>query len=298
MTVSVLIPARNRAGVLPRAIASVMAQTLPADEVIVVDDGSTDNTADVVENIARTHPTVKLIRNPVGLGAPIARNTGAREAHGDFLALLDSDDVWRPDKLERQLALLSRNPTAPAAFSGFAFHYATRPHRIGRAPPVVEPSDLFIRNVLGGSSSAVVRRAAWTATGGFDPEMPSCQDWDFWLRLAALGPLVADPEPLVEYHFDGDGRISGNRERVEDGHRRMFSRIEKNVPEGCRRVIRAYHQIRMAEIYAEQCYSPVQNLRRAGAAAWSGRTVDTTLLATKAVAKMMLASLDRVKARL
>lgn len=293
MSISVVIPAKNRAGVLPRAIDSILAQTVPVDEVIVVDDGSDDETPALLAELSRAHPHIRSLRHETGRGAPIARNAGAAAAKGDLIALLDSDDVWKSEKLKHQLRLLEAHPESPAAFCGFEFHYETRPMRVSRTPARVEPGQLHVRNVLGGSSSALIRREAWTRAGGFDPDMPACQDWDFWLRLAALGPLVAHPEPLVEYHFDGGGRISRNRARVEDGHRRIFRTIEKDVPEGKRRLVRAYHAVRMAEIYAEQCYDPLQTISKATSAVFSGRRVDIASLAIKAVGKMLVGSLTR-----
>ncbi len=294
-TISVVIPAKNRADVLARAILSVVAQTVPVEEVVVVDDGSTDDTPAVVEALAREHGAVKLIRQAESRGAPAARNRGAEESRGDLIALLDSDDVWKPEKIERQSQLLARHPSSPAAFCGIEFIYTDRPTRVIRTPPLVTREDLFARNVLGGSSSALVRRDAWMRVGGFEPDMPSCQDWDFWLRLARLGPLVAVPAPLVEYHFDAGERISHDRNLVEAGHQRIFRMIERDAPPDRRRLLRAQHAARLAEIYAGQCYDPLRTVGKAIEAIATGRSLDASLRAGRAVASMMLHSLSRLR---
>ena len=105
-SVSVIIPTYNRVRTLPRALDSVLAQTRAVDEIIVVDDGSTDSTVDL---LLANYPQVKLLQQP-NLGVSAARNHGIREASSDWIALLDSDDRWLPTKLEAQVALVEQRP--------------------------------------------------------------------------------------------------------------------------------------------------------------------------------------------
>ena len=253
MKVSVIIPVKNRPEVILRAIGSAFAQSVRPYEVIVVDDGSTDQTPEVVEELMQSEPALKLIRNESSSGAPTARNQGAYSAEGDLLAFLDSDDCWKENKLESQLKLLQMYPQTPAVFTGFEFHYGDRQKKTSRTPETVARSDLYSRNVLGGCSSALVRRDVFAQVGGFKPEMPSCQDWELWLRLADIGDLKTIPEPLVVYYFDGGMRISKNRENVENGHNMIFGllqdEIDKRPDSG---VVKAHQHLRMAEVYLKQ----------------------------------------------
>lgn len=289
MSISVVIPVKNRPKEIKRAIDSALSQTLKPIEIIVVDDGSTDETAKAVEDIISSTPVVKLIRMKESGGAPRARNAGAVASTGDFIAFLDSDDRWKEQKLERQMKLLNDYPDAPAVFTGFEFHYPSIPMRVSKTPETVYREDLFGRNVLGGTSSAMLRRSAFIETGGFLPDMPSCQDWEYWLRLAAIGPLKSDPSPLVEYHFDGNVRISKNRANVERGHQRIFQIVNDSITSpSVKKQVAAQQAIRLAEIYAKQCYDPVASLRNSMRAIFLDPRPKTVFSAFKTSAKVAL----------
>jgi glycosyltransferase involved in cell wall biosynthesis len=255
--VSVVIPARNRANVIGRAVASVAAQTHPAGEIIVVDDASTDDTGAVVNALAAHDPRIRLVPLAQRHGAPGARNKGAAAASGALLAFLDSDDLWRPGKLAAQVALLDAEPGAPAAFTGISYRYLDRPPFDAVPPGRVELADLFGVNVLGTCSSALVRRDAFHAIGGFAPDLPSCQDWDLWLRLADHGPLLVAPAPLTEYCFDGGGRISVDAGVVIRGHaavhRAILARIGDPVQ---RRAVAIAHARGLAVLLSRRTFAP------------------------------------------
>ncbi|QPB22380.1 glycosyltransferase family A protein [Rhizobium sp. 007] len=288
MHISVVIPVKNRSTVIHRAVESALTQTLPPIEVIVVDDGSTDETPQVVERIAESNPRVRLIREKNSRGAPRARNAGALETRGEAIAFLDSDDCWKPTKLQRQAALLNAYPETPAVYTGFEFYYPSVPMRSSKTPVLVERKDLYGRNVLGGTSSAVVRRSAFDETGGFAPDMPACQDWEFWLRLAKLGPLRSDPAPLVEYHFDGNTRISKNRANVEAGHQRIFQIVNDSISDPLElRKVKALQAIRLAEVYAKQCYDPIASLGNASKAVFLDLRPRIVYMALKATANVV-----------
>jgi glycosyltransferase involved in cell wall biosynthesis len=194
--VSVVIPTRNRSQWLRQGLRSVLAQTDVGLEVIVVDDGSNDDTAAVVTGLSDAR--VVLLRHDQPRGSSASRNHGAEEAKGEWLAFLDDDDLWAPHKLSRQLQ------TATA--TGRIWVYAGCVNvdenlRVlgGRPPPSpdVVARLIFRRNLIPGSaSSVVVRRDTFRRVGPFDVNLRA-EDWEMWIRLAKQGPPACVPEPLV-----------------------------------------------------------------------------------------------------
>jgi cellulose synthase/poly-beta-1,6-N-acetylglucosamine synthase-like glycosyltransferase len=186
-TVSVVIPAYNAAATIAAAIESVLAQTRPPEEIIVVDDGSKDETSAVVELFG---PAVRLLRQ-ANAGCGQARNTGAREARGTWLAFLDADDLWLPTKLERQLP----ETADPRIAVVVCRKYSEEGLLLGRR---LAFDDLWTQNDAIVSSS-LVRRSAFEQAGGFWT-LRACEDYHLWLRLTADGWDMANvPEDLVVY---------------------------------------------------------------------------------------------------
>ena len=194
--ISVIIPSFNSATVLPDAIASVIAQTRPADEIIVVDDGSTDATAAVCGTLRRR---IRYIRQE-NARASAARNRGVAESTGEWLAFLDADDEWLPDKLEKQMSALSADPEAAFCVTAADVWSAhdRRFERCGYRGSMDRDhlrSELLVRNVFTGlCSSIVVRRDAFNAVGGFAAGR-GCEDRRFAVDLLAdhHGLVVEDP---------------------------------------------------------------------------------------------------------
>lgn len=230
-SISVIIPAYNAEQTLADAIRSALAQTYQAAEVIVVDDGSSDRTAAIARNI---DPKVRLLQQANG-GCGEARNTGARAASGAWLAFLDADDAWLPNKLERQLPY-----TADARV---AVVNCRRSNKFGHAlGDEIRFDQLWQRNDLIVSSS-LVRRSAFEAAGGFWSER-YCEDYHLWLRLAAQGWTIANcPEDLVVYS-PAAGSLSQQTERfaaaevacIED----IAARLQIPAPQVKQRLIAAY----------------------------------------------------------
>lgn len=197
--VTAIIPSHNSARFLPGAIDSILAQTVPADEVIVVDDGSTDETDKVCQSYGRR---VRYIRQE-NLLASAARNTGIAAAHGDWLAFLDADDVWEPNKLELQLTALSQHESADfcttaalawsAAEERYHYHFWS-----GSLDPAVMRSELLVRNILSGiCSSLLIRRDAIKAVGGFAPGK-GCEDRRLAVDLLERYQGLLLPHALVK----------------------------------------------------------------------------------------------------
>jgi glycosyltransferase involved in cell wall biosynthesis len=214
-TVSVIIPAYNAAKVVGRAIDSALRQTAPPLEILVVDDGSTDETAAVVGSFP---PPVRLIAKENG-GPASARNLGARRARGEWLALLDADDWWLPTKLERQLSC------ATSADIG-VIHGLTNTSRPS-VPQEIAFDDLWAYNWIA-NSSVVVRRSVFEALGGLneDRRLISVEDYNLWLRIAAAGwRIVTCPEALT--HYNAGIGISSNLERFLRASLHNLSVLEK-----------------------------------------------------------------------
>lgn len=195
MSITVVIPTYNRAQFLPRALQSVRNQTLPADEIIVIDDGSTDNTARLVCN---SFPEVSLLHTE-NHGVSHARNYGIQAAHGDWIALLDSDDEWLPDKLAKQIAALEREKNFKLC------HCDEKWVRNGQ-----HLNQKKIHKKYGGwiferclplcvisPSAALIHISVFKDIGLFDENLPACEDYDFWLRATVRYPVLFLPETLI-----------------------------------------------------------------------------------------------------
>lgn len=195
--VSVIIPARDAAHFLPNALRSVETQGVAGLEVWVVDDGSTDGTRDLVNNWT---PRVNyLYQAPTGPAA--ARNAGIRQATGEYVAFLDADDIWLPEKLSRQLAALDASPEAAMCVTGYVEMQAD-----GRTKSYVEHQrrlhrgcllkNLFLRGRLC-LPSVVARRSLFERVGLFEESLYIAEDWNLWLRVAANERVLLIPDPLV-----------------------------------------------------------------------------------------------------
>jgi glycosyltransferase involved in cell wall biosynthesis len=193
--VSVVIPTFNRSELVRAAVASVLGQRGPAPEVIVVDDGSSDGTAAaLVEFGDRIHYVAQPTR-----GVSAARNHGACLARGTWLAFLDSDDLWRPNKLERQLAYHAAHPSLRASQTGEI--WIRDGVRVNSCAHHRKPDgDIFPASVarcVVSPSAVMLRRDLFAALGGFDEALPVCEDYDLWLRLGRREPVGLLDEPLV-----------------------------------------------------------------------------------------------------
>jgi glycosyltransferase involved in cell wall biosynthesis len=223
-TVTVVVPAYNRAGVVGRAVRSALAQTLREVEVLVVDDASTDDTAAVVAAIE--DPRVRLLRHDRNRGGSAARNTGIEAARGRYVAFLDSDDEWHPAKLERQVATLEeRGDPWVAAYCGFrrvrtGWTSALRDVVEGLLPDGTEvvgkeggaelvADSLRLEFSTGGSSTLIVRTDVCRRMGGFDESFRRQQDWEFRNRLLREGSLAYVPGELVVKYESGKPSADG-----------------------------------------------------------------------------------------
>ncbi len=198
-TISVIIPTFNRAQRLRRSIQSAMDQTRQPDEIIVVDDGSTDETA---EMIAREFPKVQYIFQQNN-GVSSARNRGIAAAAGAWIALLDSDDEWLPEKLFKQMKLLQLEKCRNINYllchtdeiwirNGIRVNPQRKHRKFGGH---IFPKCLPLCVIS--PSSTIIHRSIFEEVGYFDESLPACEDYDLWLRICARHPVLFLPEPLI-----------------------------------------------------------------------------------------------------
>src|SRR5688572_1010022 len=183
---SVVLPTYDRAALLPRAIASVLAQSDGDFELIVVDDGSHDDTPDVVAGIR--DPRIRYVRLPANRGLPAARNAGLAVARGAFLAFQDSDDEWMPDKLERQRGVLGRHPEVDVVYGDMDRVAADGAVRRHRSPAIVrgrliDPATGFWQSYLLAMQPVLMRRHCLEGTR-FDERLVRFEDLDLHVRVA------------------------------------------------------------------------------------------------------------------
>jgi glycosyltransferase involved in cell wall biosynthesis len=195
--VSVLIPTRNRCRRLFTTLRSVVAQREVNLEIVVVDDGSEDDTDKMV--IGLGDPRIRLVRNESPRGESGARNRGLEETRGAWVAFLDDDDLWAPDKLARQLRALQDTRREWAYTGDVMVNSELRLLSGGPPPPPEELIELLRRynSVPAGASNVIVSSRLVAQVGPFDPGLKRTADWDMWLRLAREGPAAWVRSPLV-----------------------------------------------------------------------------------------------------
>jgi glycosyltransferase involved in cell wall biosynthesis len=209
MRIAAVIPVYNGEAFLRTAIESVLAQTSPVDELVILDDGSTDNTRAVA--LSYGQHLRYIFQENRGLAA--ARNAGAAASTCGWVAFLDCDDWWLPDKIAKQRALIESNPDAVLIYSDqWECESAGKMLYIEAVPPQQLWPQLRTRNGLS-SSVAIVRRDALTSIGGYDEGLRACEDWDFYVRLHAKGPFAYIAEPLAVYRLS-PGTMSTNADRM------------------------------------------------------------------------------------
>jgi glycosyltransferase involved in cell wall biosynthesis len=216
--ISVIIPAHNVERFIGQTLASVLNQTHRALEVIVVDDGSRDRTATIVAAVAEQDARVRLIRTE-NIGVSAARNLAIANSRGDYIAPIDADDIWREDKLARQLAVLHRSEPKV----GLVYCWS---RGIDDGNRIILPvwnngtaagnvlRDIIVSGIVGNGSTPLIRRQYIEAVGGYDADLTLCEDWKFYTALAGVCEFAVIPEYLTGYRFR-DESASMNVLRME-----------------------------------------------------------------------------------
>ncbi len=272
--VSVVIPAFNAYTFIERTLRSAARQTYPALEIIVVDDGSTDDTAKLVKRCAMNDPRIRLLRTP-NRGVAAARNTGIEASSGRFVAFLDADDLWHPTKIEKQVNALNGLSSRWAAV--YVLHYV-----IDRDDEIIRPGAskvargyIYARHLtfkyIGNGSSLLVRRDAALEIGGFDSSYAAAgiggsEDLDFELKLAARYWIDVVPERLVGYR-EYPGNMSSHHAQMGQGALEVVKRSLAANPQLPRYAARS--AVALTRKYAFREYRKARNLRLTLATAWA-----------------------------
>jgi glycosyltransferase involved in cell wall biosynthesis len=193
--ISVILTTFDRRDLVARALASVFAQTTAVYEAIVIDDGSSDGTAESLRQLP-----IQLLRVPHSGNPAIARNAGLERARGDLIAFLDSDDTLRPNALEDLSDALRAQPTAGFAYGDYEPDPGPRP----LVPPVGDIFDRLLESDFLVTGGVLFRRALMGTVGGFDPQCSPAEDWDFWLRLAAQADAVHVDRTVIDIGMSAD----------------------------------------------------------------------------------------------
>jgi len=275
-TVSVVIPTYNRAELLPEAIDSALQQTRPAEEIIVVDDGSTDNTKKAVGSYGAR---VRYIQQR-NAGVASARNSGIRLASGDFVAFLDSDDLWVKNRLECQLNTLALHPELDFLFgleAKFSAEGQSELHAI-RTPDVWESltaADCVVSDPLGlllqenfiPTSSVLFRKRCLLTTGLMDETLVQSEDYDLWLRFALRGFRFGFVNTVLCRRRLHEGNLVNQWVTMASAVAEVLSRYREQLPEQCdrinRRISGLHYDIGSRLLYERNFTRAFQYLRRA-----------------------------------
>ena len=227
--ISVIIPAYNAERTLQKTVHSVQNQTFSDIEIIIINDGSTDQTSGIIQNLSDSRIRVFSYENG---GLPTARNRGIARSSGELIAFIDADDLWTSDKLERQMAALEAHPEAAVAYSWtqsiddqgqLLYQY----HSVFFEGDVY--AEILVNNFVSNGSNILVRKSAILSVGEFDPTLKSCEDWDFYIRLAAKYHFVVVPDWQILYR-QSPTAMSSNVEVMKTAALAVISKAYEAAP--------------------------------------------------------------------
>ncbi len=220
--VSVIVPVFDGEKTIERALTSILAQTFTDFEIIVVDDGSADLTVEAVSR--RYGEQVRLIEHGKNRGAAAARNTGIAAARGRWIAFLDCDDTWRPEKLARQLEMLEKaGSSAKACATGFQLHKNGREITFKtKSSPEQFRREILFGCTISPGSTLLVDRSVFDDIGIFDEQFRRLEDWDWLLRFANRYDMVFVPLPLADIYLGG--RVARDSDKVEEALNRILAK--------------------------------------------------------------------------
>jgi glycosyltransferase involved in cell wall biosynthesis len=268
--VSVIVPAFNAQATLEETIQSALASTCGHIEVVIVDDGSTDRTGAIAADLA-SDPRVRVVTQQ-NRGLPGALNTGLAEARGEFVARLDADDLWHPEKLEKQLELAA-SEASPDFIYTFYRYIDEQGRVLFDGPPQQFPAHALRRSIyetlIGTGSSMLMRRSALERLGGFDETFRNSEDLLFQVKVASRHTIGCVPEYLVGYRLRARS-LSQDAEAMRDVWLQLRRSLRNGYPQVPARVHRWTH--------ARRSMSMAEGFARSGRYGQSARLLGTALL--------------------
>lgn len=260
-TISVIIPAYNAAGTILETITSVLQQTFTDLEIIAIDDGSTDKTLELLHTVSDSRLQVSSYPNG---GVCVARNRGIAKARGDFIAFLDADDVWTPDKLAEQYQALQQHPEAGVAYS-WAYYMDEAGGAVQPCEPMYFAGDVFaqllVYDFVISCSNCLIRRQAVDSVGEFDPEVSGAADWDYWLRLAMLWKFVVIMKHQLYYRISS-GSMQSNVDFMERCNLKVIEKAYRAAPQK----LQSLKNQSLANIYRYSAHLYLTRVKTAAAA--------------------------------
>jgi len=269
--ISVVIPVYNRKLLITHAMDSVVAQSYRPLELLIVDDGSTDRTVEAVQSWVDVHPNSDLFITKLicqeRLGGNAARNRGIEASSGDFIAFLDSDDLWLTNKLKKQVVLFD-DPQVGGVYCGVQ-HMDLASGNItasyNRRYPVGWILDqILVRDVTAQTSAFILRKKVFQKVGGFDLTLQARQDWDMWIRLASEYKIQAVPELLVQYGEHAGSRTASDPTqeiRAFEMIRKKYASLLRQQSPKVQQAAKASYYKRMGRVYYHHKISTGKSLR-------------------------------------
>jgi glycosyltransferase involved in cell wall biosynthesis len=229
--VSVIIPTCNRARLIHRSLNSVLNQTFEDYEIIIIDDCSDDNTEATIDKYIDKN--IKYFRHKVRKGGAAARNTGLGIAEGRFVAFLDDDDEWLPEKLKFQVEVLDNKPELGMVYTGYFYIDDIKKRTLKIFRPAKKGfiyNDLLKTNCVGTTSTPLIRKECFDKVGVFDEALPACQDWDMWIRISKAFEIDYLKQPLVNFFIHND-RITRNVKAKIEGRKILLKKFYDDIKE-------------------------------------------------------------------
>jgi glycosyltransferase involved in cell wall biosynthesis len=256
-TISVVVPAYNGERTILKTLESIKKQTFSDFEIIVIDDGSTDRTVELVNTVKDERIKIFSYKNG---GLPVARNRGIAHAQGEYIAFIDADDLWTPDKLASQLEALQNNPKAGLAYS-WTNYMDDNAENVYQGHSIYYDGDVYADllrwNFMASGSNPLIRREAIEDAGEFEPTLRSAEDWDYWLRIASRWQFALVPKAQVIYR-KSSGAMSSKIDVMEKYNLMVIDRAFQAAPPHLQHLKRQ-SQAGVYEFMAHLawCYAPI-----------------------------------------
>jgi glycosyltransferase involved in cell wall biosynthesis len=253
--ISILMPVYKGERFVSRAIESVLGQTYPHIELIIVNDGSPDNSAVVIQPYLADSRVKYIEQQNAGVAA--ARNAALQHASGAYIGLCDQDDEWLPHKAEKQVAYLDAHPEV-GLVHGDVDYINESGQPLPHEPyfPAAVFGQCFVRMYMGNPVMAVAamfRRSVLDVIGGFDPSIKYADDYDLWLRIAAQHAVGYVDEPIARYRWHAENN-SHHQIAIREYTLRVLRKAERKLPDACQRVPRADRKLRYCRLYEQMSH--------------------------------------------